>query len=111
MPRNRDYLNELEAHIRSNPNDLLGMNSTIGANALRKVVLLIARHAKIHKDRKLLVEYSIKKLTELKQNGFIEVFNPIAREKLCELLTPIWKRTVLDPLVSSELTPKDKKNV
>jgi hypothetical protein len=98
MPRNRDYWNTLEAHIRSNPHDLLGMNSTHGANALRRLSKLVARHAKIHKSRSRTVEYTITKLEELKESGFVESLGPGACQGICELTAPVWEILDWDPL-------------
>lgn len=105
MPRNRDYWNILEAHIRSKPHSLFGMNSTIGANELRKLAKLIARHAKIHKDRERTVTYTVNKLKALKESGFIEALGPGARQGICELTTPVWPQLDWEPITADELQP------
>ena len=98
MARDRSYWNALELHIRSNPNDLLGMNSTIGANELRRLAPLIARYAKIHKDRDATIIYITRKLTDLRVKGFIEALGPPATAGLCSLITPIYTWIDWDPI-------------
>jgi hypothetical protein len=107
MPRNRDYWNILEAHIRANPSDLLGMNSTIGANEIRRLALLVARYAKIHKDRDRTVDYSIRKLTELRDRGFLESLGYDACKGLCFLTQPVWDQLGWEPVTADELTEGD----
>ncbi len=103
MPRDRTYWNVLEAHIRSNPHDLLGMNSSHGANELRKVALLVARYAKINKGRDKTINYMIKRLTLLHKGGFIEALNFDARESLCSLTVPVWNQLDWKPIELSDL--------
>lgn len=110
MPRNRDYWNILEAHIRSNPHDLLGMNSTHGANELRRLAKLIARHAKIHKSRTGTIDYTVKKLEELTESGFIEALGPGARKGICELTVSVWDHLSWDPIRPEELRPTGETN-
>lgn len=110
MPRNRDYWNVLEAHIRSNPHDLLGMNSTHGANALRRLAKLIARYAKIHKSRPDTISYTIRKMGELKESGFVESLGPGARKGICELTVPVWDQLGWDPVRPEELQPSGDNN-
>lgn len=93
MPRNRDDWNILESHIRDSSHDLLGMNSTIGANQIRKLSKLIYRHVKIHKDRDLTIVYIDRKLIELREAGFIEAYGSGALAGLFGLLQPIWDFT------------------
>lgn len=93
MPRNRDDWNILESHIRDSSHDLLGMNSTLGANQIRKLSKLIYRHVKIHKDRDLTIEYIDRKLNELREAGFIEAYGSGALDGLFGLLHPIWDFT------------------
>lgn len=110
MPRNRTYWNVLEAHIRNGMHDLHGMNSARGANQLRILTKLIARHAKIHKDRQQTIKYTIRKLCEIKLSGYIEVFGFDAREGLCNLTAPIWSQLGWDPIKPEEIDPTGGQN-
>jgi hypothetical protein len=103
MARNRDYWNALEAHIRSDPHGLFGMSSTVGANELRRLAPLIARYAKIHKDRDATIKYIVRKLSALRDKGFIEALGPPARAGICELITPIWSWIDWSPIEAKEL--------
>lgn len=103
MPRNRDYWNILEAHIRENPHDLLGMRSTIGANELRRLALLVARYAKIHKDRGNTINYINRKLSELRDRGFIEALGYDACEGLCSLTEPVWDQLDWEPITAGDI--------
>jgi hypothetical protein len=105
MPRNRTYWNVLEAHIRKNPNDLLGMHSTIGANELRRIALSVARYAKIQKNRDGTIIYIVRKLSELRKRGFIESLSYDARTGLCYITEPIWSQLKWQPITADELSP------
>lgn len=90
MPRNRQYWNVLEEYIRSNPHDLLGMRTVVGANQIRRLVILIARHVRIHKNKDLAIAYVYKKLKDLHDKGFPEIMGSAALSGLFKLLDPIW---------------------
>jgi len=103
VPRNRDYWNALEAHIRTNPHDLYGMGSTHGANALRRLAKLIARHAKIHKSREDTIAYAHSKLADLHATGYIQALSPGACKGICELIAPIYDFNGWKPIEADEL--------
>ena len=104
MPRNRDFWKKLELHIRSNLNSLYGMNSTFGANELRRTALAVTRHARTYKSRKLAVAFTIRRMKETRQSGYIEAMNPAALEGICELTVPIWDQMHWDPITPDELS-------
>ena len=79
------------------------MNSTIGANELRKLALLVARYAKINKGRDRTIDYMVRKLSQLCENGFIEAHSPEARKGICALTQPVWSQLNWQPVEANEL--------
>lgn len=100
----------MEAHIREGSSDLLGMNSTIGANELRKLSLLVARHAKIHKDRARTISYTVRKLSELRERGFVESMGMDALHGICHLTAPVWDQLDWQPITADELSREGDSN-